>query len=33
VWAAGEVVSGANWVRRAMGVAGLVYVAARLVEA
>jgi hypothetical protein len=33
VWAAGEVVSGANWVRRAMGIAGLIYVAARLVEA
>jgi len=33
VWAAEEVASGANWVRRGMGVAGLVYVVARLVEA
>jgi hypothetical protein len=33
VWARGEISSGANWVRRAMGVAGAVYVVTRLLEA
>jgi hypothetical protein len=33
VWAGGEISSGANWVRRAMGVAGAVYVVTRLLEA
>ena len=32
VWAVAEVASGANWVRRGMGVAGLVYVVARVVR-
>ena len=33
VWAGAEVASGANWVRRGMGVAGLVYVVTRVVQA
>jgi hypothetical protein len=32
VWAVGEVASGANLVRRAIGVAGLVLVASRLAQ-
>jgi hypothetical protein len=32
VWAGAEVFSGANWVRRAMGVAGAAYVVAGLLE-
>ena len=30
VWAWGEMVAGANWVRRALGVAGLVFVVVKL---
>jgi hypothetical protein len=32
VWAGGEISSGANWVRRAMGVAGAVYAVKGLLE-
>jgi hypothetical protein len=32
-WAWEELISGANWVRRALGAAGLIYVVAKLAAA